>query len=189
MLIPIFMEKKYRSLREKAFRFVIMLIVVLWVIYIYIQINIAITNGQIARNQEILAEKNQELDKLFQTTGFDTLIAIQEVQSEVHTMQWSDRIQSLIDMIVKLESVSPQDSTAISLSDFRISFEELSLRWKVSSLSLLYVDAPSRWFQSLIDRFTSLDFISHMRIQEYTRDDIGAYNFILQADITHDESK
>jgi len=183
------MEKTYRSVREKTFRLVMMLIVVLWVIYIYIQINIAITNWQITRNQEILAEKNEELDALFQTTGFDILIAIQEVQPDVHTMQWSDRIQSLIDMIVQLESVTPQDSTTIALSDFRISFEELSLRWRVSSLSLLYIDAPSRWFQSLIDRFTSLDFISHMRIQEYTRDEVGGYNFILQADINHDKSK
>lgn len=73
------------------------------------------------------------------------------------------------------------------LSDFKVSLENLSVRGKVSNLLLLYYTSPEKGLVSLIDRFKKLDFISDMRIKNYSKDkDTGFFSFVLEANVNKD---
>lgn len=104
-------------------------------------------------------------------------------------MPWFDHITKIIDILNSLKSVDSSDSDSVILTDFNVSLDTISLRWKVSNLSTLYYSSDKNWIQSLIDKFEWLDFIKNMTIQSYSKVDDGYFEFVLQAKIINDASK
>lgn len=176
-----------RSIWERLFRFSVVIFFVLIVAYIYLFVSQMIIRSQIDTQSAILTEKNAELDTIAQMTGFVKFNLVKVLEEGIDKVSWSDRIAAVIGMIDSLRSLDTSSSDTVSLSDFSVSLNQISLRGRVTNLLLLYFTAPERNFVSLIDRFSSLDFIQDMRIQSYTKRDDGSFEFVLQANVRTDD--
>ena len=75
----------------------------------------------------------------------------------------------------------------ITLSDFSVSLEEISLRWIITSLKTLYYNSDA--FKALLDRFQELDFIKDMRIKTYEKVGSTNFEFILNANVVWNEQQ
>jgi len=68
-------------------------------------------------------------------------------------MPWADRINKVIEMLNELQNLTSNQTETITLSDFKVSLDGISLKGKVSSLLLLYYSNPDKNIISLLDRF------------------------------------
>jgi hypothetical protein len=178
----------YHNIRYRLSRLGVVLLVVVFAVYIYLQVSIVLINRQIATQQAVLNQKNAELNQLLSDTTFMKLEATRSLKQSLRQMPWSVHIPKVISIVDALQSLDGGDNSAIQLSDFKVSLESLSLRGTVSNLGLLYYSVPERGFVSLLDRFTQLDFIQQMRVQNYTREQDGTFSFVLQATVIHDDN-
>jgi len=90
-------------------------------------------------------------------------------------------------MLEDLKQVDTSTTDTIALSDFNVSMEKITLKWQVSNLLLLYYSNTAKGVRSLIDRFSSLDFVKNIRIQTYDRvGDNNYYEFVLEANVIND---
>lgn len=176
----------YRNIRYRLSRLAVVVFVVILAVYIYIQFSIVLTKNQIAKQESILQEKNQELESLLSAEWFSQLETTRYLQDTLRQMPRSQHIPKVIGIVDALESLDGADGWSIQLSDFKVSLEKISLRGTVSNLLLLYYSSPERGFVSLLDRFSQLDFIKDMRVQNYTKSTDGNYEFVLQANVIND---
>lgn len=144
------------------------------------------TNQNIVDQQLVLDQQDQELSDYQNLEWHIKLRAIRELEAETNTMPWADRISKVITMLNELKKLTSNQSETIALSDFKVSLETISLKWKVSSLLLLYYSDPARKIVSLIDRFETLDFIDNIQIQSYDRWEDSKFSFVLEANVTDD---
>lgn len=186
--MKLFSWSTYRNIRYRLSNFSIVILVVIIAVYIYIQLSLFLTKSQIAKQEIILQQKNQELESLLSAEWLSTLEAARYLQENVVQMPRSKHIPKVIGIVDSLQSLDWGDGGSIKLSDFRVSLDKISLHGTVSNLLLLYYSAPERGFMSLLDRFSKLDFIKDMRIQNYTKWADGTYEFVLQANVINDDS-
>ena len=93
----------------------------------------------------------------------------------------------MIAMLEDLKKVDTSTTDTIVLSDFNVSMDKITLKGQVSNLLLLYYSSPLKGVTSLIDRFSSLDFVKNIRIQTYDRvGDNNFYEFVLEANVIND---
>jgi hypothetical protein len=88
-----------------------------------------------------------------------------------------------------LKNLDSSSSDTIVLSDFKVSLEEISLKWTVSSLRALYYNSPTGKFKALLDRFEELDFIRNMTIKSYEKVWDKYFEFVLNAKVVNDDTK
>lgn len=118
-------------------------------------------------------------------------MAVKQLEQSAESMLWSEHIPKVINMLEDIQNVDYSEGEAITLSDFSVNLENISLKGRVSNLLLLYRTAPEKNFTGLFDRFSSLDFVDNIRAQTYDTtetNDSGAYTdkffeFMLQADV------
>jgi hypothetical protein len=181
------MNEKFASigqtLRQRSLRFVVVLSWVLVLVCLYLVVSTYFSERNIAKQQDILDSKNEELDRIASMTGFVKFDYVDMLQSKVVWLSWDDRIQKIVDMIQSIKSIGSQEWQNIVLTDFTVTPKELAVRGTVSSLALLYFSRPESNFYSVIDRFKSLPFINDMKVKNYTKRDDGAYEFVLQATV------
>lgn len=115
-------------------------------------------------------------------TGFVKLQAVKELEGQYTDIPRSTHIQKVVSMLNDIKSLAAGQDQTLVLSDFTVSLDKLSVRGKVSSLLLLYYTNPEKGIVSLIDRFKTLDFISNMRIKNYSKDN-GFFSFVLEANV------
>lgn len=180
------MDSQFRSRREYIFKFLAIFFigVVLW--YIYVQASFYITNQKIKNNQEILVKQNNDLEKYKQSTGYNKLYLIRELEKSAQSMPRSEHIPKIIWILEDLKSIDPTwtgENDSIVLSDFKVTLNEISLKWRVSSLKLLYYNSSTWKFKALIDRFQDLDFIEDMKIKTYDKVWEKYFEFVLNAKI------
>lgn len=89
-------------------------------------------------------------------------------------------------MLNELQNLTSNQSETISLSDFKVTLEGISLRGKVSSLLLLYYSNPGKNIVSLLDRFEQLDFITDIKIKTYNKGEDNTFGFVLEAKVIND---
>ncbi len=166
----------------------VVLFVVVIAVCLYLQVSIFLTKQQITKQQEILVEKNQELEQMLSNQTFTKLETTRYLFQTLRQMPWSVHIPKVISIVDALQSLDGGDSGSIQLSDFKVSLDKISLRGTVSNLLLLYYSAPERGFLSLLDRFAALDFIQDMRVQNYSKSTDGTFEFVLQANVIHDDN-
>ncbi|HCB51098.1 TPA: hypothetical protein DEP21_00690 [Patescibacteria group bacterium] len=121
-------------------------------------------------------------------TGFVKLQAVKELEGNYsEDIPWSTHIQKVIAMLGDIKNLDMSQDETLVLSDFNVSLDKLSVRGKVSNLLLLYYTSAEKGMTSLIDRFKKLDFISDMRIKNYTKNkDTGFFSFVLEANVNKD---
>lgn len=103
------------------------------------------------------------------------------------SMPWSDHISKMISMLEDIKQIDTNTTDTIVLSDFNVSLDKITLKGQVSNLLLLYYSNPAKGIKSLIDRFSSLDFVKNIRIQTYDRvGDNNYYEFVLEANVIND---
>lgn len=134
-----------------------------------------------------LSGQTAQLESYKSLTGYNKLQAVKILEEEQVTMPWSDHITKVIAMLEDLKNVDTSTTDTIVLSDFNVSMDKITLKGQVSSLLLLYYSNPSKNIRSLIDRFSSLDFVKNIRIQTYDRiGDNNYYEFVLEANVIND---
>ena len=102
-------------------------------------------------------------------------------------MPRSDYITKVVKMLEDIKQVDTSTTDTILLSDFNVSMDKITLKGQVSNLLLLYYSNVSKGVRSLIDRFSSLDFVKNIRIQTYDRvGDNNYYEFVLEANVIND---
>jgi hypothetical protein len=143
------------------------------------------TNQKITDQKIILDQQNQQLAGYETLSGYIKLSAVRELETETDTMPWAERINKVIEMLNELQNLTSNQSETISLSDFKVTLDSISLRGKVSSLLLLYYSNPEKNIVSLLDRFEQLDFIKDIKIKTYDKDvEKNVFGFVLDAKVT-----
>ncbi len=180
------MDSQFHSRREYIFKFlwIVFILVIVW--FIFFKLSIYITNQKILNNQIILNKQNIELEKYKQSTWYNKIYLIRELEKSSQTMPRSEHIPKIISILEELKSVDSSwtgENDSIILSDFRVNLNEISLKWRVSNLKLLYFNSPWWKFKALIDRFQDLDFIEDMKIKTYDKIWERYFEFILNAKI------
>ncbi|MBP7884952.1 hypothetical protein KAZ93_02080 [Patescibacteria group bacterium] len=85
----------------------------------------------------------------------------------------SAHISALVKVLQEIQRNDYVGANAISLSDFSLTPDSISLKGKVSNLILLYYSSKEKNYTSVIDRFATLPFISDIAIKRYTK--VGNY--------------
>lgn len=153
----------------------------------YIKIDMFLMNQNIADKRDVLSGQNTQLESYKLLTGYNKLQAVKILEEKQITMPWSDHITKVIAMLEDLKKVDTSTTDTIILSDFNVSMDKITLKGQVSNLLLLYYSSPSKGVRSLIDRFSSLDFVKNIRIQTYDRvGDNNYYEFVLEANVIND---
>lgn len=180
-------EKTYHSKREKIFKALWVIFLLILVIFIYVQISTLVTNQKIKNNQNLLNEQNIQLEEYKQSTGYNRLYLIRELEASSKTMTRSIYIPEIISILEELKSIDSEsgENDSIILSDFKVNLQEISLKWRVSNLKLLYQSSPTWKFKALIDRFEELDFIKDMKIKTYDKVWQRYFEFVLTANINN----
>ena len=55
----------------------------------------------------------------------------------------------------RFKILDPASNDIITLSDFNVSLEEITLKWNVSTLEALYYNSPTWGFKALLEDFKS----------------------------------
>ncbi len=153
----------------------------------YIKVDMFLMNQNITDKQEVLEQQTKELDGYKLLSGYNKLQAVKILEEKQTSMPWSDHITKVIAMLEDLKKVDTSTTDTIVLSDFNVSLDKITLKGQVSNLLLLYYSNPEKGIHSLIDRFSSLDFVKNIRIQTYDRvGDNNFYEFVLEANVIND---
>jgi len=158
---------------------------VLLAVYVYLQVIFWVNTYRVSQQEEILFQRRQELNQISSSVWFSRLSYAKDL-SDLPNLSWKQNISDLIDMVSVLQTVVNVEGSSINFTDLSVDADSISLRWSVNNLLLLYLSAPERSYLSVLDRFTQMDFIKDMRVQNYTRNQNWLYQFVLQANINHD---
>lgn len=139
---------------------------------------------RIAKREWQLQQIEEQIKKIGSEKAFFSYTFAQDL-AENQDVKRAEQITALTNVLKKIQNDNKIGGNAIHLSDFSISPTELSLRWKVSDLILLYYSSEKNNYTNLIDRFVALDFLDNISIKQY--DKIGRYyEFTLHANINSD---
>ena len=142
---------------------------------------------KITDQRVVLDDQTKQLESYKLLTGYNKLQAVKILEEKQVTMPWSDHITKVIAMLEDLKKVDTSTTDTIALSDFNVSLDKITLKGQVSNLLLLYYSNAAKGIKSLIDRFSSLDFVKNIRIQTYDRvGDNNYYEFVLEANVIND---
>lgn len=179
----------FHSKRRNYFRILLVILFLSIGGFGFFQVSMFLSKQTIADQQVILDGQNKELAMYQNLTWYVKLNAVRVLEQDApHTMPWSERIDKIINMLNDLRNLTSSQNETITLSDFNVSLDHISLRGKVSSLLLLYYSDPARNIVSLLDRFEALDFIKDLHIQNYTRDQDNTFGFVLEANVSSDDN-
>lgn len=179
--------KKFHSRWKIYFQVLLVIFGLSLAAFAYIKVDMFLLNQNITDKRAVLAQQTKELDGYKLLGGYNKLQAVKILESKQSSMPWSDHITKVIAMLEDLKKVDTSTTDTIVLSDFNVSLDKLTLKGQVSNLLLLYYSNPEKGIHSLIDRFSSLDFVKNIRIQTYDRvGDNNYYEFVLEANVIND---
>ncbi len=178
--------KKIYSKWKIYFQILLGILALFVVIFVYLKVDMFLMNQTIVDKRNLLATQTQELESYKLLTGYNKLQAVKILEEKQSTMPWSDHITQVIQMLEDIKKIDTSATGTIVLSDFNVSLDKITLKGQVSNLSLLYYSNDGQWVRSLIDRFSSLNFVKDIRIQTYDRvGDNNYYEFVLEANINN----
>ena len=140
----------------------------------------------VALEKEIQIQ-NQNIDHLYQNTGFKEYLAVKELESTRTHLPWSDYIEKILSILAKVKGVEEGRENKLILSDFKVNLKELSLNGVASNLKILYLAPNEGSGFSLLDEFNNLEFLKDITIRKYERgEDIRGFKFTLFANVVND---
>jgi len=162
---------------------------VVW--YVYLFVDTVITKRLIVHDQKQVAQQKAAIEAFSDIPGFDKLQFVVDLERNNYQMPWSNHIEAVMWIFDAILGVDTEESNVnISLTDFKISLEEISLRGRVSNLRILYDNSLNSNKLALITRFEQLDFLRDISIRTYQRtEDIPGYDFVLTAKVINDDTK
>lgn len=178
--------KKNRTIWENIFITVLVVLIVEIVLLIWWKVYTIIQQQRINYQTHQLEQRQETLASYESATEYDRFISIKDLENKSVDMPWFEHIPKILKMFQDLRELW-SDSNKITLSDFNVSLEEISLRWTISSLKTLYYTSESWTFKALIDRFEELDFIKNMKIKSYEKVGSRNFEFILNANVVTNE--
>ena len=185
------MAKNKKTLTSKNL-FLILLLVLLGGIvrYAYLFVDTVITKRLIVHEQKQVAQQKAEIAAFSDIPGFDKLQFVVDLERNNYQMPRSNHIEAVMGIFDAILEVDTEESRInISLTDFKISLEEISLRGYVSDLRILY-NAPNPSKPALITRFEQLDFLEDIAIKTYQKtENAMGYDFVLTAKVINDDTK
>jgi len=178
---------RFHSKRKNYFQILLVIFGLSLVAFGYLKVDMFLMNQNIADKRVMVEEQTKELDSYKLLTGYNKLQAVKILEEKQVTMPRSEYITKVIAMLEDIKQVDTSTTDTIALSDFNVSMDKITLKGQVSSLLLLYYSNTSKGIRSLIDRFSSLDFVKNIRIQTYDRvEESNSYEFVLEANVIND---
>ena len=164
---------------------ILFIVSLLW--FVFFKVYGFFVNQQITDQRAVLADQTKIEESYKLLTGYNKLQAVKLLENQQTDIAWSDHINKVIQMLEDLKAVQSTSTDSITLSDFKVSLDAISLKGQVSNLLLLYYSNPSKNIVSLLDRFSQLDFIKDIRIQTYDKitTDTGGFEFVLEANVVN----
>lgn len=148
----------------------ILLGIISW--YIRLQFESISLEKEITARQEQLMTKQQELQAINIQDTYRRFKIAQIIISGEKQLGRESSISYLIDLFDTLQKVD--QNTNISLDDFQIHTDKVTLRGTVDEMQTIY----GSW--GLLDKFIELEFVEHLEIPFY-KQVWSSYEFILEA--------
>jgi len=178
---------RFHSRRKIYFQILLVILGLSFAAFGYLKVDIFLMNQTITDKRDTLSGQTVQLESYKLLTGYNKLQAVKILEEKQVTMPWSNHIAKMIAMLEDMKQIDTSTTDTIALSDFNVSMDKITLKGQVSNLLLLYYSNASKGIRSLIDRFSSLDFVKNIRIQTYDRvGDNNYYEFVLEANIIND---
>lgn len=182
-------KQNFRSSWKSLFHILLVTITIMLAAYAYLlwysyranTQTLASKNKQIVATQKIIESKWAE-------ENFIKLELARNIENNEENINWKSYVEQIISIVQEIKSTNYVWSNAITLSDLNIDKNHLTLKWKVTNLILLYHSVPEKNYKSLIDRFSELEFINSLKIQEYKKV-WNLIEFSLDADISLENAK
>ena len=180
----------FHSRRKLYFKVVLVLFVITILGYIALKVGWFFLQQRIVDENTTLSGQNAIVASYTSLTGYNKLQAVKHLETQKADVPWADHINKVIAMLGSLRNIQSTATDMIQLSDFTVNLDEISLKGKVSDLSLVYADDPVTHASSLWDKFASLDFVKNISIQSYdTVWDNNYFEFVLHANVINDGTK
>lgn len=174
--------------REK--RLFNLLLILLWVAILvlgYARLNIYFVDKDIKQQKEELELKEKELAESENIDSYNKFLLVKDLEDNYTKMPWFEHIPKIIAIFDELKGVDSSANDSIELSDFKVSLNEISLKWTVSTLKVLYYNSPTGTFKALLDRFNELDFIQDLEVKNYEKVWDNKFEFVLNAKVINDD--
>jgi len=176
--------KSHRKWYFRISSFLFWLTIISW---IALQAYTFLLNKNIQDKDNTISKQNIALENYKSLTWFTKLMAVKELEWKYDEIPRSTHIKKVITMLEEIKNLDQNWDETLILSDFNVDLDKISVKWRVSSLALLYYSNSERNIISLIDRFKNLDFIENLYIKNYTREkDSNFFSFILEANVIKD---
>ncbi len=178
---------RFHSRRKVYFQGLLVIFGLSLITFGYFKVDMFLMNQKITDKRVVLEDQTKQLDSYKLLTGYNKLQAVKILEEKQITMPRSDYITKVIQMLEDMKQVDTSSTDSIILSDFNVSLDKITLKGQVSNLLLLYYSNANKGIVSLIDRFSSLDFVKNIRIQTYDRvSESNFYEFVLEANVIND---
>lgn len=177
--------KKFRTTWESIFMIAVAVLIIAILVLVWWRVYTIVQQQRINSRNDQLEERQEELKTFESAVEYDRFIAVKDLEAKSIDMPWFEHIPKILSMFQDLKELDKDPTHTITLSDFFVSLEEISLRWTISSLRTLYYNTES--FKALLDRFKELDFIKDIRIKSYEKVGSTNFEFILNANVVWNE--
>ncbi len=132
--------------------------------------------GKISQLNKKVEGKDKELLELNKSQEAVKYEIAKHIEKNIEHPIWSNYIDSLVEMYVKVKSIDNNDIWAVELSDIVVDQKRIWLRGKVTDLNTIYKK------DGVIDKLTQLEFLSNIQIPSYQKVD-NVYEFQIQWEV------
>ncbi len=172
---------------KKKNRFLLYITVLFVLLVLFLKFNLFILDKKISEHNIKLNKEIEELKQSKNMTWYVKLNSLNILEDSFINISWYKKISKLINMFDEIKNVDTNDDDIISLSDFNITLDKITLKWKVSKLRLLYYDREDKNFESLLTKFEKLSFLENISIKNYENVNWEWFEFILTANVKWDD--
>lgn len=180
-------EKKVKSGGNGMFRIMILLLIIAVAWLVFLKVSIFLLQKEIKENKESLRQQEEQLAAYERATDYDKFLLVSDLEEKATDMPWFEHFPKILQIFQDLKNIDSDSGDIITLSDFSVSLEEISLKGNVTTLKALYYNSPTGSFKALLERFEELDFIQDITIRSYNRVSDRTFEFVLNAKVINNE--
>jgi len=94
----------------------------------FFKVSVFLFQKQIAENKESLQLQEQELSAYERATSYDRFLLVSDLEEKVLEMPWFEHIPKILQIFQDLKNLDPNSDDIITLSDFNVSLDEITLK-------------------------------------------------------------
>jgi hypothetical protein len=129
--------------------------------------------SKIAQLNKTSQDKDAELLELNKSQEAVKYEIAKHIEKNIQHPVWSNYIDSLVEMYIKVRGIGNNGVGAVELSDIVVDQQRIGLRGRVLDLNTIYQK------DGVIDKLTQLEFLSNIQIPSYQKVD-NVYEFQIQ---------